>query len=127
MTRRIVSLEDASADARDLDPVMHLDEALDSLITLVGATSSPDTHRVLARHLLGAFDDLAAAGRFPAGTSEPDQPANRHDFFNALYELIDLGFVSLSFQGYGLTELGEQRAAATADSTLDDVAGQWRI
>lgn len=127
MTRRIVSSEDASADALDLDPVSRLDETLDSLISLIDATSSPDTHRVLARHLLGAFDDLVDDGGFPAITKELDQSAIKSDFFNALDELSDLGFVSLSFQGYGLTELGKQRASATADSRMDDVAAQWRI
>lgn len=114
--------EDAERDAET-----SLDEALDTLITLVDATSSPDTGRVVPRHLFGAFTDLVEENRATVVTEEVDPSAAALDFFNALDELIDLGYLSLSVEGYGLTELGKERASLTHNTGLNDVAEDWRV
>jgi hypothetical protein len=123
----ITDSADALPEISDINPEDRIDETLDALISLIDATSSTDTHRVLARHLLGAFDELATDGGFPSITKELDESAIMPEFFNALDELIELGFVSLSFQGYGLTESGKHRAARTANPAFDPVAAHWRL
>lgn len=125
MTRRTAHTEIAEEYAEQ--PIPKLDRRLDALVSLIDATSSVDTKRVLARHLLGAFEELVEQGRMSAFSSGEADAASSEALFRALDELADLGFASLSFQGYGLTELGRQRAAQTADASMDDIAAAWRI
>lgn len=125
MMRRTAAPRQALAEVND--EAIGLDERLDALLSLIHATASADTNRVLARHLLGAFAELAEAGRFPGSSPDDDPAASSRDFFASLDELIALGYVTRTVDGYGLTTFGTERAAELADAAMDDVAASWRI
>ncbi len=111
------------------DRAPKLSGSLEALLFLVGVTSNGGERPVPSSNVIGAVEDIVDSGHHQV-SDEFGTADSRVRLFHALDELISLGYLRFSYEGYSLSDQGRRRLGEIQDEgehdDLVEAAVNWR-